>query len=75
MPLVKSILEAAIKSAFEKQASKQSDGDDPAISVEELAADIATAIDDYIKTATVDSVVTGTSPSGAVTGTATGTIS
>lgn len=74
MPLVKSVLEAAILAAFEKQAAKQSEGDAPAQSLKEIAADLATAIDAYIKTGTVNTVVTGTSPSGPVTGTGVGSI-
>lgn len=60
--------------AFEKQAGKQTAGDDPAASRAEFAADLATAIELFVKTGTVNSVVTGTSPSGPVTGTAVGTI-
>lgn len=75
MALVKSVLETAILAAFEKQAAKQQEGDDPAASRQEIAADLATAIDAYIKTGTVNTVVTGTSPSGPVTGTGVGTIS
>jgi hypothetical protein len=67
MPLVKLTLEAAIKAAFVKQAAKQKEGDDPKASIDELAADIATAVDTYIKSALV--TVTGTSPAGPVTGT------
>jgi hypothetical protein len=73
MALVVSVLEQQIVAAFEKQANKQSEGDDPANSIKELAADLAASIDAYIKTATVLSVVTGTSPAGPVTGTATST--
>lgn len=73
MALVKATLKAAIMAAFQKQAGKAAEGDDPAKSAEELASDIADAVDAYIKTATVVSVVTGTSPSGPVTGTATST--
>lgn len=70
MALVKATLKAAIVAAFQKQASKTAESDDPAASIEELAGDIADAVDAYIKTATVNSVVTGASPSGPVTGTA-----
>lgn len=73
MALVKATLKAAIVAAFQKQAAKTAEGDDPAESAEQLASDIAEAVDAYIKTATVVSVVTGTSPSGPVTGTATST--
>lgn len=74
MPLVPQTLEAAILAALEKQASKQSDGDDPATSRQELAADIASAIDTYIKSGTVTVTLAGTSPSGPVTGTGTGAV-
>lgn len=73
MALVKSTLKAAVLAALQKQAAKTAEGDDPAASAEQLASDIADAVDAYIKTATVVSVVTGTSPSGPVTGTATST--
>lgn len=73
MALVKEVLKSAIAAAFNKQAAKTAEGDDPAVSVNEIADDLATAIDAYIKSATVTSVVTGTSPAGAVTGTATST--
>jgi len=74
MALVKSVLEAAILAAFEKQAGKQNAGDDPAASRAEFAADLAEAINLFIQTGTVNSVVTGTSPGGPVTGTAVGTM-
>lgn len=73
MALVKEVLKSAIEAAFNKQAAKTAEGDDPAVSVNEIADDLATAIDAYIKSATVTSVVTGTSPAGPVTGTATST--
>lgn len=73
MALVVSVLEQQIKAAFQKQAAKTQEGDDPAVSIDEIAADLASAIDAYIKSATVTSVVTGSSPSGPVTGTATST--
>lgn len=74
MALVKQVLEQAILAAFEKQAAKSGESDDPAQSRKEIAADIATAVDSYIKTATVTTVVVGTSPSGPVSGTGTGNL-
>lgn len=75
MALVKTVLVAAIEAALNKQAGKTAEGDDPKDSVKEFAADLADAIDVYIKSGTVNSTVVGTSPSGPVTGTAVGTIS
>lgn len=74
MALVKATLEAAILAALEKQAAKTSESDDPATSRAQIAAELADAIDLYIKSGTVNTVVTGTSPSGAVTGTGVGSI-
>ena len=74
MPLVPQTLEAAILAAFEKQAAKQSEGDDPAVSRQEIAADLAAAIDTYIKSGTVTVTLAGTSPAGPVTGTGTGAV-
>ncbi len=74
MALVKDTLKAAIVVAFAKQAAKTAQGDSPALAAEELADDIATAIDAFVKTGTVNSTVVGSSPSGPVTGTATGTM-
>lgn len=64
MPLVKQTLTTAILAAIQKQAAKDSQTDTPETSALELAEDIATAVDAYIRTAQV----VGTSPSGAVTG-------
>lgn len=74
MPLVTQTLEAAILAALEKQAAKQSEGDDPAASRQEIAADLAAAIDTYIKSGTVTVTLAGTSPAGPVTGTGTGAV-
>ncbi len=56
MPLVKSTLEGAIKAALEKN-QKPDGGDNPeqqiATSINDLAKDLATAIDTYIKSATI----------------------
>lgn len=77
MPLIKNVLEDAIKQAFDKQAAKQAEGDKPEDSVKEISADLATAIDNYIKSATVTTTFSGTAVAGPypVAGTATGTIS
>ncbi len=77
MSLIKATLEAAIKAAFEKQAAKQAEGDKPEDSVKEIAADIATAVDDFVKSALVNITFSGTAVAGPypVTGTATGTLS
>ena len=74
MALVKAVLEQTIKAALVRQASKQSEGDSPEAAINELAADLATAIDTYIKSGTVSTVIVGTSPSGPVSGTGIGTI-
>lgn len=74
MALVKETLAAAILTAFNKQAAKTAQGDSPALAAQELADDIATAIDAFVKSGTVDSVLTASSPSGPVTGTATGSM-
>lgn len=75
MALNKTSLELAIKTAFDRQAAKNQTNDDPAVSRQEIAQDLANAIDAYIKSGTVNTTVTGASPSGAVTGTGTGSIS
>lgn len=75
MPLATPNLEAAIKAAFEKQAAK-TDGD-PHDSVVEIAADLASAIEAFVLSATVTTTFTGTAVAGPypVTGAATGTVS
>lgn len=75
MPLNKTVLEQAIKAMFDKQAAKEQTSDDPVVSRQEMAQDLANAIDAYVKSGTVNTTITGVSPSGAVTGTGTGTIS
>ena len=74
MALVKSVLQQAIVTAFSKQAAKQDEGSTPEQAINELAADLATAIDTYIKSGTVNTTVIGSSPSGPVTGTGAGAI-
>ena len=79
MPLIKKALEAQILIALQKQATS---GKDLASSQAQLAKDLATAIDMYIKSATIiippgqaslgtnapGQIVLGGSPSGPVTG-------
>ena len=74
--LVKTTLKNDLKAVFD--ALKDYDGSagqsqDEAI--DKLAADLANAIDSYIKSATITSVPALTSPAGPVTGTITNTIS
>lgn len=75
MPLNKAGLQAAILAALNKQANKTNANDDPATSRLELASDIADAIETFVKTGLVNTTVTGTSPSGPVSGTGIGSIS
>lgn len=76
MPLVKSALEQMILAAFEKQAGKTDEKDDPKKSREELAADLASAIDTFIKSGTVNTTITGVDGTGSpVTGTGVGSVS
>jgi len=73
MALVKTTLTNAIFNAFKSQQSKQQNPDD---ALKDLADKLATAFDDYIKSGTVNTTVTGSSVSGGpVTGSGTGTIS
>ena len=68
MPMVKTTLQAALQAAFSK--SRQSE-----TAAIEAANEIADAIDAYIRTATVTTVVVGTAtPAGVVSGTGTGTL-
>ena len=72
MALVKQTLKTDIKSILNSLKTKT----DQAQAIDEFADRLATAIDNYIKTATVNTTVTGSSASGgAVTGTGTGTLS
>ena len=72
MALVKETLKTAILLAFMSQMTKT---DNPESALDDLSDKLATAIDAYIKSGTVGTVVTGTSVSGgAVTGTGTGQI-
>ena len=72
MALVKQTLKTEIKSILNSLKTET----DQAQAIDEFADRLATAIDNYIKTATVNTTVTGSSASGgAVTGTGTGTLS
>ena len=64
MALVKQTLADALEIAFSRENSAK-----------DAAEAIATAIDNYVKAAVVSTTVVGTSPSGPVTGTGTGTLS
>jgi hypothetical protein len=72
MALVKATLKAQIKAAFQAQSSKT---DNPAAALDDLADQIATAVDAYIKSATITNVPALISPAGPVSGTITSTIS
>lgn len=72
MALVKDTLKAAIYAAFAEARTKT---DDPEAAMNRLADQIATAIDTFVKSGTVSTVVTGTCPAGAVNGTGTGSMS
>jgi len=79
MPLIKPLLEAQLLAAFQKQSSS---GKDLISSQRQLAKDLATAIDSYIKSATIiippgqasigtnapGQIVLGASPAGPITG-------
>jgi hypothetical protein len=72
MALVKNILKTQLKAAFQAQASKT---DNPEAALDDLADQIANAVDAYIKSATITNAPVLTSPSGPVSGTITSTIS
>ncbi len=72
MALVKSKLKAQIKSLLNELKTEE----DQDASIEKFADRLSACIDEYIKSATVNTSVVGSSVSGgAVTGTGTGTIS
>jgi len=72
MALVKQTLKTEIKNILNGLKDKT----DQAQAIDEFADKLATAIDNYIKTAEVNTTITGTSATGgAVTGTGTGTLS
>lgn len=70
--LDKTILAEKIKAAFDSESNKEIDS--PAKARERIAQKMADAIDNYIRGGEVTTAVTGTSPSGAVTGTGKGAI-
>ncbi len=76
MALVKDTLKTQIEAAFKAQSSKK---DKPEDALADLADKIATAIDSYVKSATVNTAVTGTCATpagpGTITGTGNGTLS
>lgn len=75
MALIQATLETAIKAAFDKQAAKQKEGDDPAKSREEIAKDLAAAIFDFITSAQVNvTAFAATAGPYPVAGTATGNL-
>ncbi len=75
MALVQATLEAAILDALDKQAAKQTEGDDPAVSRSEIAADLAQAIFDFVSSAQVNvTAFTATAGPYPVAGTATGNL-
>lgn len=65
MAMNRQILVNALEAAFS----------DKSVTPKKAAENIANAIDAYIRSATVNTVVTGTVVGGAVTGTGTGTLS
>lgn len=73
MALVKEVLKTAIVKAFNDQRSKDNN---PEGAIDNLADQLATAIDAYIKSGVVTTTVTGSSATGGpVTGSGTGNIS
>ena len=71
MPLVKATLENAIKALLTEEKAKNGDGSD---SIDNIASKLATAIDDYIKSGTVMTMVTTAGSATAQTGTGVGNI-
>jgi hypothetical protein len=80
MPLVKETLKAALVQAFSDQMNKK---ENPEQAIDDLVSKLATAIDNYIKSATVTiapgilvaTVGTAASQTGTTTGSGTGTLS
>ena len=70
MPLVKTTLETQILSIL----TNLSTNEDPVQARQDFAAQLATAVDAYVKTGTVNSTVTTTGTAAAQTGTAIGSI-
>lgn len=76
MALVKTVLKNDLKAVFDALKNYDgSNGKSQDDAIEKLADELATAIDNYIKSATITSIPVLTSPSGPVTGTITNTIS
>jgi len=76
MALVKTVLKNDLKAVFDALKNYDgSNGKSQDEAIEKLANDLASAIDSYIKSATITSVPVLTSPAGPVTGTITNTIS
>ena len=75
MPLNSIALNAAIKAAFDKQALKNTNNDDPAVSRQEIADDLTAAFEAFVKCGSVQTTVSGTAVGGVVAGTGTGSIS
>lgn len=71
MPLVKSVLENAIKALLTEEKAKEDDGSS---SIDNIASKLATAIDAYIKSGTVMTTVVTAGSATAQTGTGTGSI-
>jgi hypothetical protein len=72
MALVKQTLEAQLTTLFDSLAS---DAGDPAAARQRLVQELATAVDAYIKTATVNVTVVTAGTATNHTGTGTGTLS
>ncbi|MDI9309224.1 MAG: hypothetical protein QM535_03320 [Limnohabitans sp.] len=71
MPLNKSQLESAIKAVLTQEKNKRDDG---STSIDNISQKLATAIDTYVKSATVTVNVTTTGSASAQAGTGTGTL-
>lgn len=74
MPLVKTVLKSAIQGALEQQRAKETNDDNSANSINELATALSDAIDAYIKSGTVMTTVATTGSAAAQTGTGVGNI-
>ena len=66
MPLDKTTLQSQLQAIFEDL--------DPSKTPEQVAQEMADAIDVFVKSGTVNTAVTGSCPTGAVTGTGTGAV-
>jgi len=72
MALNREVLKKAIKNAFDSESDEQVN---PSEARERIAEKLASAIENFVKSGTVSTQVTGTCPAGAVTGTGQGNIS